>query len=41
MTMVCRIVEVSFDCVCDVVTVVDGGGGGIVLVRAFCVCEME
>ena len=37
MTIVCCTVKGSFGFVCDVVVVVDGGGG-VVLVRAFCVC---
>jgi len=32
--MVCRTAEASFGCVCDVVVVV-GGDDGVVLVRAF------
>ena len=38
--MVCRTAEACFGCVCDVVVVM-GSGGGVVLVRAFCVGEME
>ena len=40
MKMVCCTAETSFGCVYDVVMIA-GGGGGVVLVRAFCVCEME
>ena len=39
--MVCPTAEISFDCVCDVVVFVMGGGGGLMLLREFCVCEME
>jgi len=38
--MVCRTAEASFCCVCDVVVFMSGGGG-VVVVRAFCVCEIE
>jgi len=38
--MVCCMTESPFGCVCDVVVVMSGGGG-IVLVREFCVCEIE
>jgi len=40
MTMVCRTAEASFGFICDVVVVV-GGGGDVVLVRAFCVYETD
>jgi len=40
MTMICRTVEASFGCVCDVVVVM-GGGGGVVLGLSFFVCEIE
>jgi len=39
--MVCRMDEASFGCVCDVVVVMGGGGDGVVLSRALCVCEID
>jgi len=38
--MVCCMAEASFGYVCDVVVVM-GGGGDVMLVRAFCVYEIE
>ena len=38
--MVRRTDEASFGCVCNVVMIMVGGGG-VLLVREFCVCEME
>jgi len=40
MTMVCCTAEASFGFSCDVVVVM-GDGGDVVLVRVFCVCEIE